>query len=208
MIFHIFFALLVSFESAVASQDLCAAVSEKVQEGDLLFLDIDSIVFEKVAEATPTWTSHVGVAVYDNEWFVAESTLLRSKKTPLCRFLERTQEGRFSVRRLKNPLSTVQMNHLKDYLNSRMDVLYHTGFDYDSSSRLFCSKLVYDAFLSIGIEVGVIKTFRDLLNENPNGSTTFWKWWFFGTIPWERRTVTPKDQLADSDFFTVLSSEK
>ncbi|MBB7319210.1 hypothetical protein HEM98_020950, partial [Escherichia coli] len=26
---------------------------------------------------------------------------------------------------------------------------------------------------------------------NPNAKLTFWKFWFLGSIPWERKTVTP-----------------
>ena len=29
------------------------------------------------------------------------------------------------------------------------------------------------------------------LNSNPNAKLTFWKFWFLGSIPWERKTVTP-----------------
>ncbi len=183
----------------------CAKVSSHLNEGDLIFLDIDSVIFEQVAVATQTWTSHVGIAVYEEGWYVAESALLKSRKTPLCKYLSRTQDERFEVRRLKKYLSVSNLAILKDYLESQMGIFYDTGFDYDSS-QLFCSKLVYDAFQNIGIEVGQIKTFQTVLDENPNGGLTFWQVWFLGSIPWDRRTVTPKDQLVDDDFFTVLSS--
>ncbi len=41
------------------------------------------------------------------------------------------------------------------------------------------------------IPVGEIETFGELLNSNPNAKLTFWKFWFLGSIPWERKTVTP-----------------
>jgi hypothetical protein len=196
----------VVFVCSVAQASLCDKVADHLQEGDLVFLDMDSVIFEQVAIATQTWTSHVGVAVYDEGWYVVESALIFSRQTPLCSYLKRTQDQRFAIRRLKRDLTASQLAELKDYLSAQMGVLYDTGFNYDSE-RLFCSKLVYEAFQTIGIEVGQIKTLRDLFNENPEGSLTFWKWWFLGSIPWERRTITPKDQLIDSDFFTVLSSE-
>ncbi len=197
-------SFILSIQVFASSDSTCTKVASQLNEGDLIFLDIDSVIFEQVAVATLTWTSHVGVAVYEEGWYVAESALLKSRKTPLCKYLSRTQDERFEVRRLKNLLSATKLQNLKDYLNSRMGIFYDTGFDYDSS-QLFCSKLVYDAFLNIGITVGEIKTFTQVLGENPEGSLTFWQFWFFGSIPWDRRTVTPKDQLVDNDFFTVLS---
>lgn len=197
-------SFILSVQVFASSDSACTKVASQLNEGDLIFLDIDSVIFEQVAVATLTWTSHVGVAVYEEGWYVAESALLKSRKTPLCKYLSRTQEERFEVRRLKNSLSEAKLQELKDYLNSRMGIFYDTGFDYDSS-QLFCSKLVYDAFQNIGISVGEIKTFTQVLGENPEGSLTFWQFWFLGSIPWDRRTVTPKDQLIDDDFFTVLS---
>ncbi len=198
-------SIVLSVQVFASSNSTCTHVASQLIEGDLIFLDIDSVIFEQVAVATLTWTSHVGVAVYEEGWYVAESALLKSRKTPLCKYLSRTQDERFEVRRLKKSLSATKLQDLKDYLNSRMGIFYDTGFDYDSS-LLFCSKLVYDAFLNIGITVGEIKTFTQVLGENPEGSLTFWQVWFLGSIPWDRRTVTPKDQLVDDDFFTVLSS--
>ncbi len=197
-------SFILSVQVFASSDSACTKVASQLNEGDLIFLDIDSVIFEQVAVATLTWTSHVGVAVYEEGWYVAESALLKSRKTPLCKYLSRTQDERFEVRRLKNSLSEAKLQELKDYLNSRMGIFYDTGFDYDSS-QLFCSKLVYDAFQNIGISVGEIKTFTQVLGENPEGSLTFWQFWFLGSIPWDRRTVTPKDQLIDDDFFTVLS---
>lgn len=197
--------LVFSLNVFASNNSLCSNVASQLNEGDLIFLDIDSAIFEQVAVATKTWTSHVGIAVYEEGWYVAESALLKSRKTPLCKYLSRTQDERFEVRRLKKYLSVSDLAILKDYLESQMGIFYDTGFDYDSS-QLFCSKLVYDAFQNIGIEVGQIKTFKAVLDENPEGSLTFWQVWFLGSIPWERRTVTPKDQLVDDEFFTVLSS--
>ena len=190
--------------SSANSKDLCAQVAEHLGEGDLVFLDIDNKIFENVAVATQTWTSHVGIAVYNEGWYVVESAVLFSRETSLCEYLSRTEDERVEVRRLRKTLTQSQIEAVKEELASQMGIMYDTGFDYDANG-LFCSKLVYDTFKNVlGIEVGEIKTFRQILGENPNGSLTFWKLWFLGFIPWERRTVTPKDQLVDPEFFTVF----
>jgi hypothetical protein len=201
MLIQSLFIFLMSFQSSADVDPLC-------QEGDLIFLDMDSVIFEQVAVATQTWTSHVGIAVFDEGWQVVESALLVSRKSSLCKYLARTEDGRFAVRRLNSYISPHKMIELKDYLSEQMGVPYDTGFDYDEADSLFCSKLVYNAFADVlNVEVGEIKTLQMIFDENPNGSLTFWKWWFLGSIPWDRRTVTPKDQLIDDDFWTVLQSD-
>ena len=51
---------------------------------------------------------------------------------------------------------------------------------------------VFDIYKeALCIPVGEIETFGELLNSNPNAKLTFWKFWFLGSIPWERKTVTP-----------------
>ncbi len=200
----LFLSLIVTFAATAKNKDLCAQVAEHLDEGDLIFLDIDNKIFENVAIATKTWTSHVGVAVYNEGWFVVESAVLFSRETPLCKYLSRTEEERVEVRRLSKMLTQDQVEDLKFELSTQMGILYDTGFNYEGDG-LFCSKLVYNAFKNVlQVEVGEIKTFRQVFAENPEGSLTFWQWWFLGSIPWERRTVTPKDQLIDADFFTVF----
>ncbi len=203
----IFWIILTMQVSASAEASLCDRVAQNLNEGDLIFLDIDSVIFEQVAKATQTWTSHVGVAIYkESQWHVAESTLPLSKITPLCKYLSKTQDERVEVRRLVQPMSEQQMLLLKDELSQHMGIFYDTGFNFESS-KMFCSKLVYVVFKSaLDLEVGSIKPLKVLLKENPDGNTTFWKWWYFGNIPWERKTVTPKDQLIDEDFITVFKN--
>ena len=193
--------------SVYAEQDtLCSRVADELHEGDLIFLDIDNILFEQVAVATKTWTSHVGVAIYNEGWFVVESAVLFSRETPLCKYLARTQDERVEVRRLKEFLSSRHLEDLKSELSSQMGIMYDIGFDYDSQG-LFCSKLVFNTYKNVlGIEVGEIKTFRMILGENSQSDLTIWQVWFLGNIPWDRRTVTPRDQLIDDDFFTVFQN--
>ena len=83
-------------------QSLCQQVAKELQPADILFLDINEYLFRKVAEATNSWTSHVGVAIWEDEkWMIYESVDPVSKKTPLCEFLKRTRKDHVAVRRMK-----------------------------------------------------------------------------------------------------------
>jgi hypothetical protein len=46
-----------------------------------------------------------------------------------------------------------------------------------------------------GTLVGEVESFSALLARNPATDVGFWRLWFFGRIPWERRTVTPASLL-------------
>jgi hypothetical protein len=72
---------------------------------------------------------------------------------------------------------------------------------------MFCSKLTYLIYQSIGVEAGAIQSFHELIEENPNGPLRFWKFWFFGKVPLDRRTVTPASQINDMKFVTVTIGE-
>lgn len=178
-----------------------------VKEGDLVFIDIPHKLFRKVAESTKSWSSHVGIILKDSagQWVVSESKVPFVQEVPLVDYLRRSSEGRFEIRRLKLNLNPTDCVALREAAYCNSGKLYNLGFNLDSK-LLFCSKHVYQTYLRIGVEVGKIQTFRELLESNPDSrAINFWKIWFLGFIPWERRTVTPASQLIDSKFFTILN---
>lgn len=173
--------------------------------GDVVFIRVDNFLFRRVAESTRTWTSHVGIisGKENGEWLVTESRIPRVGTTTLDDFIQRSANKDYSIRRYKNELSGVQIESMKSQMNSGMGTFYHFGFDYDSR-RQFCSKFVYDVYRQgAGVEIGRVETFRELLSKNEGYPLTFWKLWFFGFIPWERRTVSPGSQYLCDNFTTV-----
>ena len=179
------------------------------RSGDIVFLAIPQLLYRCVAAATGSPASHVGIAFEEagGKWLVAESTIPVVTYTPLDDFLAKTDRGWVAVRRLKGGLGEEQEGALRQACDLELGKYYHQGFRYDSP-RQFCSKFVYDAYRSaLGIEVGEIETFADLLARNPAGSKTFWRLWFFGFIPWHRKTVTPASLLRSEALEPVFSPE-
>lgn len=177
----------------------------ELKEADLIFISIANPLYRRVEIGTGSKASHVGILLKDKDqnWIVAESTIPFSKYTPLKQFISRSDKGWYCIRRVKTDLASHDIKKIHEQCNKRMGILYHTGFKYDSR-RQFCSKFVYDVFRSaIDIEVGDIETFKELLNKQPNTSTSFWRFWFFGFIPWSRRTVTPASQM-DSNMLVPI----
>ncbi|MGI0115556.1 YiiX/YebB-like N1pC/P60 family cysteine hydrolase [Zooshikella sp. RANM57] len=179
-----------------------------LQEGDLIFISIKSALYKQVAQTTNTWTSHVGIVIRENnEWWVAESAVPFSRKTRLKKFLKRTVGTQVCIRRLNGGLSREQLLLLKASIDSRMGILYHLGFDFNAK-RQYCSKFVHHVYAeALNLKLGKVVTFEELLKSNPDTNLWFWRLWYFGRIPWNRKTLTPQSQLVDQQLETILLSE-
>ncbi|MCP4597348.1 YiiX/YebB-like N1pC/P60 family cysteine hydrolase [Neptuniibacter sp.] len=182
-------------------------VTAQITEGDIIFISIDSFLYRQVAKGTGSWTSHVGFVIQENnEWFVLESAVPTVTKCPLRKFLSRTRNSEVAIKRLPQELFQTEIKALKQAAGKRMGKFYHLGFNFDST-RQFCSKFVYLTYKeALGIELGKVQTLRELLDENPQASVNFWRCWYFGFIPWQRRTVTPASQLNDPQLLEVFST--
>lgn len=176
-----------------------------LQDGDIIFTSVPNVLYQSVEKACNSPTSHVGIVFkINNDWMVAESRVPFSCYTPLADFIGRSKEGWFSIKRVNQNLSKTEITKLRLECDGMMGKLYHLGFKY-KSSRQFCSKFVYDAYKkSLGIDVGKLVTFKELLNENPSVPQTFWRFWYFGFIPWNRLTVTPGSQYDDTSLKRVF----
>lgn len=161
--------------------------------GDVVFTCIGNLLFRQISAASACWSNHVGVIIGHNgtDYIVAESRVPLSQTTTLKKFIARSVDGRYGIRRLEGGLTEQQKQYIIEQVPPRLNVLYHTGFKYESS-RQFCSKFVFDIYRNaLSIPIGKIETFDELLNSNPDAKLQFWHFWFLGSIPWERRTVTP-----------------
>ena len=181
-------------------------LAPKLAVGDLVFIRVAAKPFLEVADATLSWTNHVGVVVDVSgaEPLVAEATVPWSRTTGLKRFVARSQGGRFSVSRLNTELTAQQKLSVTQAAAQRSGVLYDTGFDL-TSNRQFCSRYVREVlFEATGKTVGEVETFKELLSRNPATKLGFWRAWYFGDIPWERATVTPASVLNSPELHSVF----
>jgi hypothetical protein len=185
-------------------------VENLLESGDVLFTSIPNYLYRRVAKATGSKTSHVGIAFYDSRagWLVAESAVPTVRYSPIADFISRSDNGWLVVRRMSGGLSSDQVTSLRHECDTRMGRLYHPGFHY-SSSRQFCSKFVYQTYLAaLGVEIGTLESFRTLLNNLPGTPLIFWRLWFLGRIPWTRLTVTPGSQLKSDKLETVWETHR
>lgn len=183
-------------------------ISSRLQDGDLIFMRERNPIFDWVAETTDSWETHVGILFLkpDGTWQVAESRFPFSKHTSLKRFIARAADGRFLVSRCRKELNEEEKLRLRREVQTRMGRFYDLGFNYDSR-LMYCSKLVFDAYRdATGRQVGEVTTFRQLFARNPRAPMRFWRAWFFGRIPWDRRCVTTTSELQSASISTVYDS--
>jgi hypothetical protein len=174
--------------------------------GDIVFTRVGAYPFRKVAEATGSWTNHVGIVldVSGKEPVIGESHFPFSGSTPLSRFVARSAGRRVAVMRLPTPLTQAQQIAIVAAAAQRAHVFYDTGFD-ARSHRQFCSRYVREVLLEgAGVEVGRVETFRQLLASAPQADVGFWRAWYFGSIPWQRETITPASVLRTPGLKTVF----
>ncbi|MGA2692342.1 MAG: YiiX/YebB-like N1pC/P60 family cysteine hydrolase [Opitutaceae bacterium] len=183
--------------AALDDQTYAAVVQSKPAIGDVVFTRIGGPIFTYVAVTTLSWTSHVGIIVdYNNgDWIVAESGVPFVRKTPLRKFLGRSVNQEFSIKRLKTHPTDEQKWDMLRFADAQLGKPYCLGFDLRSNNT-FCSKFVHDAvYESTHQSIGEVETFDHLLHRNPNAPLWFWRAWFLGSIPWERTTITPASEL-------------
>ena len=181
-------------------------LAKSLQVGDIVFTRIGAYPFRKVAEATGTWTNHVGIVldVSGQEPVIGESRFPFSGSTTLARFVARSAGSRVAVMRLPTPLTPAQQAAVGAAAARRAHVFYDTGFD-ARSHRQFCSRYVREVLQEgAGVEVGQVQTFRELLANAPQADVGFWRAWYFGSIPWQRETVTPASVLRTRGLQTVF----
>ena len=190
---------------ALATESL-SNLARSLRVGDIVFTRIGAYPFRKVAEATGTWTNHVGIVldVSGVEPTIGESRFPFSGSTTLSRFVARSAGSRVAVMRLPTPLTPAQQVAIVAAAAQREHVFYDTGFD-ARSHRQFCSRYVREVLQQgAGVDVGQVETFKQLLASAPQSDVGFWRVWYFGSIPWQRETVTPASVLHTPGLQTVF----
>jgi hypothetical protein len=187
----------------VACSHLADDLLAQSATGDLVFIRVRTPLFMQVADATGSWTNHVGVVI-DNAGTVAESRFPLSGTTTLKRFIRRSAGGRVAIGRLRRALSPLERKLIAMAARRRVGVVYDTGFNLDSR-RQFCSRFACEVIgEATGERLGKVETFSELLDAQPGTPLWFWTLWYFGRIPWHRQTITPASVLRSPALERVL----
>jgi hydrogenase maturation factor len=213
---YLFSILLLSFYSLAHGQSLGESKVQKsvnlqqlaseLKVGDVVFIHVSVLPFEKISSTTESWANHVGIVVdvSSDDPIIGESRVPFSGTTTLSRFVGRSKDGQVEVKRLNKPLNNQQENRVLLAAEKRALVFYDTGFNLHSN-RQFCSRYVREVLNeATGTNVGEVVNFTTLFKNNPNTDLKFWKIWYFGNIPWERETVSPASLLHSEKMHTLF----
>ena len=152
-------------------------LAEQLQVGDLVFIRVRTPVFMQVADATGTWTNHVGVVI-DEAGTIAESRFPLSGTTSFRRFVRRSAGSRVAVSRLRRALSVSERSRIGMAARERAGIIYDTGFNL-GSRRQFCSRYAREVIHeATGEVVGSVETFAELLRARPTAPLWFWRVWY------------------------------
>ncbi len=122
------------------------------KEGDIVFqtsLSSQSIAIQK---ATHSPYSHVGIVLFrKGEPYVFEA-VQPVKFTPLKTWLARGKDGRFVVKRTRQPLSASAIAIFHRQAQRYVGKPYDLTFEW-SDERMYCSELVWKLYKEAGIEL-------------------------------------------------------
>ena len=131
----------------------------KLQEGDLLFQDLDSSpLCDAIELVTPGYNganfSHIGLVVLENDTLkVLEAIPPKVMITKLDDFIKRSFDKngnpKVIVGRLKKEL-TNSISNAVSYSKSKLDITYDEVFLINNETY-YCSELIYEAFLNDSI---------------------------------------------------------
>lgn len=182
------------------------------QNGDIIFHISQSRQSAAIAEVQKSPWSHVGILFNQNgKWFVYEA-IQPVSATPVEKFIARSRDGVFMVKRLKSELVDMKLEQNQSKLMSALTKF--RGQNYDlffewSDKSIYCSELVYKGYeRAFGVKIGDLVQVKDLYITGPIGSELIKER--------EKRMgkqanldepiVTPASQYLDTKLETVFSN--
>ena len=151
-----------------------------LQEGDLLFQDLDSSpLCDAIELVTPGYKdanfSHIGLVVLDNDILkVLEAIPPKVVLTPIANFLNRSHDNNKKPKIIVGRLNSKHQHSIKDaifFAKKQIGIAYDIEFLMENN-KYYCSELIYDAFKKDSIFQLQPMTF---LHPKTNDTLTVWK---------------------------------
>ena len=141
-----------------------AAVPYTPRTGDVIFQTSKSNQSWAIMWATKSLYSHVGIIDVSKEGTFVVEAIQKVSRTPLKAWIQRGHLGRyaiFSPKQLSGEQRSVVIAKAKSFLGRPYDIYFHMD-----DNRLYCSELVYQAFLAVDKTIGTLQQVKDLDVDN------------------------------------------
>lgn len=201
IIFSLFAAVLIGtsaflYVQKTGGKQLKKAIkNNQLHEGDIIFQSTNSAQCDAVKMVTKSDWSHCGLIFnrYNkpNDWWVLEA-VQPVKWTMLKKFIARSTDGHFSIKRLKSINSNTTVGDslqqtAEQYLGRNYDALFEW-----SNDNIYCSELVWKTFENtIHESVGVPQQLKDFDLSHPSVAKIAAER-YGENIPWEEKVISPQ----------------
>ncbi|WP_035648294.1 YiiX family permuted papain-like enzyme [Flavobacterium sp. ASV13] len=180
-------------------------VSDKIQDGDIIFQTSESPQCEAVRIATNSKFSHCGIIYKINGNLFVFEAVQPVKLTRLEDWIQHGKDNKYLVKRLKNAekvLTPSTLQKMKDYSQQFNGKEYDAYFEW-TDTRIYCSELIWKIYKNAAsIELSKLKQLKDF-NLTDEKVQKILKERYGNEIPLEEKVVAPSD-LADSDLLKTI----
>ncbi len=139
-------------------------VTNIIQEGDIIFQTSQSSQSKAIQLATHSKYSHVGIVFFIKGRPMVLEAIQPVKYTALAKWIERGEDRRYVIKRLKKADSIPSEPHLEK-MKKLADEYLGTSYDYYfewSDDKLYCSELVWKIIHEgTGLKVGKLQHLSD-----------------------------------------------
>lgn len=179
----------------------------KLQNGDIIFQTSTSTQSKAIQFATHSEYSHCGIIFQDkNEWYVFEA-VQPVKKTPLNEWIDRGQNDKYVIKRLKDTtlLTPKALNKMKASARAMTGKNYDLYFEWNDD-RIYCSELVWKLYKdATALEIGHLKQLKDFNLTSPAVKQKL-KERYGNHIPLNEKVISPKDVYESELLKTVVGT--
>ncbi len=174
------------------------------EEGDIVFqtsLSSQSIAIQK---ATHSPYSHVGIVLFRKGQPYVFEAVQPVKFTPLKAWLARGKDGRFVVKRTRQPLDTTALAIFHRLAQRYEGKPYDLTFEW-SDDRMYCSELVWKLYKAAGIELAPLAKLGSFDLKDPAVQKIL-KQRYGSNVPLDEPVIAPS-ALVDSPLLVTVSEE-
>lgn len=179
-----------------------------LKEGDVIFQTSNSGQSLAIQMSTNSKYSHCGILFKEGENWMVYEAVQPVKKTPLTAFIDRGDDGLFSITRLNETdmLSKEKIQKMKMFFSEVEGKDYDIYFDW-SDKRWYCSELVWKMYNEVGIKISEFEKFGDFDLDHPVVQEIVEARFPQGP-PLDETVITPKGIHASKEMIEIYSNYK
>lgn len=190
--------LILAFISVIFAKPLA------LQNGDIIFQTSSSSQSKAIQLGTNSPYSHVGIIYIEGDDTMVFEAIRTVQLTPLKQWIARGENSQYTLMRVKDSLSTTQVQKMKqigrNYAGKPYDIQFAWGND-----KIYCSELVWKVYdEGAGIKLSSPRTMDSYNFDNPQVLSLMEARWN-GTINWSETVVAPSD-IANSSKLKIIKT--